>query len=163
MQVSEFWSVSSYCLVDSYQHFRYICHFCFYFTFPLIWAKRNSCLFLVENDMHNLHFSVRDHSCILYCIFIVICYILSLKLICFIRNTHSVFNSHKSFCSMQVVMGVAQLYHHLAPRSEVMVVAKALIRLLRSHREVQSVVLNCIASISTLRKVCICYIYLCCT
>jgi AP-3 complex subunit beta len=51
-------------------------------------------------------------------------------------------------------MGVAQLYHHLAPRSEVMVVAKALIRLLRSHREVQSVVLNCIASISTLRKVC---------
>jgi AP-3 complex subunit beta len=43
-----------------------------------------------------------------------------------------------------------------------MVVAKALIRLLRSHREVQSVVLNCIASISTLRKVCICYMYLCC-
>jgi hypothetical protein len=57
-------------------------------------------------------------------------------------------------------MGVAQLYHHLAPRSEVMVVAKALIRLLRSHREVQSVVLNCIASISTLRKVCIPYICL---
>ena len=57
-------------------------------------------------------------------------------------------------------MGVAQLYHHLAPRSEVMVVAKALIRLLRSHREAQSVVLNCIASISTLRKVCICYVYI---
>lgn len=50
-------------------------------------------------------------------------------------------------------MGVAQLYHHLAPRSEVLVVAKALIRLLRSRREVQSVVLNCIASLSTLRKV----------
>ena len=50
-------------------------------------------------------------------------------------------------------MGVAQLYHHLAPRSEVNVVAKALIRLLRSHREVQSVVLNCIASISIMRKV----------
>jgi len=84
------------------------------------------------------------------------------KLVCFFRNTRLVFNSHKSFRFVQVVMGVAQLYHHLAPRSEVMVVAKALIRLLRSHREVQSVVLNCIASISTLRKVCICYIYLCC-
>ena len=51
-------------------------------------------------------------------------------------------------------MGVAQLYHHLAPRGEVIVVAKALIRLLRSHREVQSIVLNCIASMSTQRKVC---------
>lgn len=51
-----------------------------------------------------------------------------------------------------VVMAVAQLYHHLAPRSEVSVIAKSLIRLLRSHREVQSVVLNCIATISTERK-----------
>ncbi|KAL0271642.1 UNVERIFIED_CONTAM: hypothetical protein PYX00_008670 [Menopon gallinae] len=51
-----------------------------------------------------------------------------------------------------VVMGVAQLYHHLAPRSEVIIVAKALIRLLRCRREVQSVVLNCIASLSTQRK-----------
>lgn len=33
-----------------------------------------------------------------------------------------------------------------------MLVSRALIRLLRSHREVQSVVLSCIASISTLRK-----------
>lgn len=54
---------------------------------------------------------------------------------------------------VQVVMSVAQLYHHLAPRGEVSVVAKSLVRLLRSHREVQSVVLNCIASISTIRKV----------
>ena len=133
----------------------------FLYHFPTHLSKKNSCLFLVENDMHNLHFSLRDHSCILYCMFIVICH-LSVKLLCFVRNTHLVFNSHKSFCFVQVVMGVAQLYHHLAPRSEVMVVAKALIRLLRSHREVQSVVLNCIASISTLRKVCVCYIYLCC-
>ncbi|CAH1404204.1 unnamed protein product [Nezara viridula] len=51
-----------------------------------------------------------------------------------------------------VVMAVAQLYHHLAPRSEVSAIAKSLIRLLRSHREVQSVVLNCIATISTERK-----------
>ncbi|XP_043235476.1 AP-3 complex subunit beta-2-like isoform X1 [Amphibalanus amphitrite] len=52
-----------------------------------------------------------------------------------------------------VVMGVAQLYHHLAPRSEVSLVTKAMIRLLRSHREVQSVVLTCIASMTTQRKV----------
>lgn len=51
-----------------------------------------------------------------------------------------------------VVMAVAQLYHHVAPRSEVVVVSKALIRLLRSHKEVQSVVLTCIASMSLSRK-----------
>lgn len=51
-----------------------------------------------------------------------------------------------------VVMTVAQLYHHIAPRTEVDVVAKALIRLLRSYKEVQSVVLTCIASMSTQRK-----------
>ncbi|KAF0294122.1 AP-3 complex subunit beta-1 [Amphibalanus amphitrite] len=54
--------------------------------------------------------------------------------------------------NLQVVMGVAQLYHHLAPRSEVSLVTKAMIRLLRSHREVQSVVLTCIASMTTQRK-----------
>lgn len=51
-----------------------------------------------------------------------------------------------------VVMTVAQLYHHVAPRNEVAIVAKALIRLLRSYKEVQSVVLTCIASMSTQRK-----------
>ncbi|XP_039299668.1 AP-3 complex subunit beta-2-like [Nilaparvata lugens] len=51
-----------------------------------------------------------------------------------------------------VVMSVCRLYHHLAPRSEVGIVTKSLIRLLRSHREVQSVVLNCIASMSLSRK-----------
>lgn len=51
-----------------------------------------------------------------------------------------------------VVMIVAQLYHHVAPLNEVAVVAKALIRLLRSYKEVQSVVLTCIASMSTQRK-----------
>lgn len=49
-------------------------------------------------------------------------------------------------------MTVAQLYHHVAPRNEVALVAKALIRLLRSHKEVQSVVLTSIASMSTQRK-----------
>ncbi|XP_058128735.1 AP-3 complex subunit beta-2 [Anopheles ziemanni] len=51
-----------------------------------------------------------------------------------------------------VVMAVAQLYHHVAPRNEVEIVAKALIRLLRSYKEVQSVVLTCIASMSIERK-----------
>lgn len=51
-----------------------------------------------------------------------------------------------------VVMIVVQLYHHVAPRNEVNLVAKALIRLLRSHKEVQSVVLTSIASMSTQRK-----------
>lgn len=51
-----------------------------------------------------------------------------------------------------VVMSVAQLYHHIAPKDEVTVVAKALIRLLRSHKEVQSVVLTCIVSMSVERK-----------
>ncbi|XP_052235649.1 AP-3 complex subunit beta-2-like [Dreissena polymorpha] len=47
-----------------------------------------------------------------------------------------------------VVMAVAQLYHHCAPRSEVIVVAKSLIRLLRSSPEVQYVVLSNIATMS---------------
>lgn len=51
-----------------------------------------------------------------------------------------------------VVMAVAQLYHHIAPKNDVMVVAKALIRLLRSRREVQSIVLTCIASMTLNRK-----------
>lgn len=37
-------------------------------------------------------------------------------------------------CNFQVVMAVAQLYFHLAPKAEVGVIAKALVRLLRSHR-----------------------------
>lgn len=65
-----------------------------------------------------------------------------------LRNTKPLLQSRNA----SVVMSVAQLYHHAAPRSEVIVAAKALIRLLRSHREVQSVVLHCIASISITRK-----------
>lgn len=51
-----------------------------------------------------------------------------------------------------VVMSVAQLYHHIAPKNDVMLVAKALIRLLRSRREVQSIVLTTIASMTLSRK-----------
>lgn len=50
-------------------------------------------------------------------------------------------------------MAVAQLYYHLAPSADVSIVARALIRLLRSHREVQIVALNTIASMSVNRKV----------
>lgn len=66
-----------------------------------------------------------------------------------LRNTKPLLQSRNA----SVVMAVAQLYHHAAPRSEVMIAAKALIRLLRGHREVQSIVLHCIASISITRKV----------
>ncbi|KAG7166653.1 AP-3 complex subunit beta-1-like 1 [Homarus americanus] len=41
---------------------------------------------------------------------------------------------------------------HIAPRTEVSLVARALVRLLRSHREIQAVVLTNIASMSTRRK-----------
>lgn len=51
-----------------------------------------------------------------------------------------------------VVMSVAQLYHHIAPKNDVMLVAKALIRLLRGRKEVQSIVLTCVASMTLNRK-----------
>lgn len=51
-----------------------------------------------------------------------------------------------------VVMAVARVYHHLAPTNEVGIVARSLVRLLRSHREVQTVVLSNIATMSSTRK-----------
>jgi AP-3 complex subunit beta len=47
-----------------------------------------------------------------------------------------------------VVMGVASLYHYLAPKLEQQRIAKALIRILKGRREVQFVVLNGIASMA---------------
>lgn len=49
-------------------------------------------------------------------------------------------------------MAVAQLYHHCAPKAEVGVVARSLIRLLRSHREIQYVVLSNVATMAAKRK-----------
>ncbi|KAG8155724.1 hypothetical protein JTE90_012952 [Oedothorax gibbosus] len=49
-------------------------------------------------------------------------------------------------------MGVVQLYYYLAPRTEVSTVAKALIRLTKSHREIQSVILSTIATLTTRYK-----------
>lgn len=51
-----------------------------------------------------------------------------------------------------VIMAIAKVYHHLAPASEVGIVVKALVRLLRSHREVQTIVLSNIVTISLQRK-----------
>ena len=65
-----------------------------------------------------------------------------------LRNTKTLLQSRNA----SVVIAVAQLHHHLAPKSDVGVVARALIRLLRSHREVQTVALHSIASMSVQRK-----------
>ena len=44
-------------------------------------------------------------------------------------------SSHVSgFLCVQVVMAVAQLYHHVAPSNEIGIIVKPLIRLLKSHR-----------------------------
>ncbi|XP_041375514.1 AP-3 complex subunit beta-2-like [Gigantopelta aegis] len=51
-----------------------------------------------------------------------------------------------------VVMAVAQLYYHCAPKAEVGVVSKSLIRLLRNHKEIQYVVLSNIATMTIRRK-----------
>ncbi|XP_065060461.1 AP-3 complex subunit beta-1-like [Rhopilema esculentum] len=52
-----------------------------------------------------------------------------------------------------VVMAVVKLYYYCAPSSEVHIVVRAMIRLLRSHREVQTVILSNIATMSVTRKV----------
>ncbi|CDR03171.1 unnamed protein product [Oncorhynchus mykiss] len=49
-----------------------------------------------------------------------------------LRNTKPLLQSRNA----AVVMAVAQLYFHLAPKAEVGVIAKALVRLMRSHRSV---------------------------
>uniref|UniRef100_A0A667X7E6 AP-3 complex subunit beta n=1 Tax=Myripristis murdjan TaxID=586833 RepID=A0A667X7E6_9TELE len=65
-----------------------------------------------------------------------------------LRNTKPLLQSRNT----AVVMSVAQLYWHLAPKHEVSVVTKSLVRLLRSHREVQYIVLQNIATMSIQRK-----------
>ncbi|KAL5004173.1 hypothetical protein ScPMuIL_017629 [Solemya velum] len=65
-----------------------------------------------------------------------------------LRQTKPLLSSRNA----SVVMAVAQLYHHCAPKSEIGTVAKALIRLLRGHKEVQYVVLSNIATMTIRRK-----------
>jgi len=61
-----------------------------------------------------------------------------------LRSTKPLLQSRNA----SVVMATAQLYWHMAPRAEVTIVAKSLVRLLRSHNEVQAIVLNSIASMT---------------
>uniref|UniRef100_A0A8C5E6Q7 AP-3 complex subunit beta n=1 Tax=Gouania willdenowi TaxID=441366 RepID=A0A8C5E6Q7_GOUWI len=65
-----------------------------------------------------------------------------------LRNTKPLLQSRNT----AVVMAVAQLYWHLAPKQEVCIVTKSLVRLLRSHREVQFIVLQNIATMTIQRK-----------
>uniref|UniRef100_A0A8B9G0C7 Adaptor related protein complex 3 subunit beta 1 n=1 Tax=Amazona collaria TaxID=241587 RepID=A0A8B9G0C7_9PSIT len=65
-----------------------------------------------------------------------------------LRNTKPLLQSRNA----AVVMAVSQLYWHLAPKSEASVVSKSLVRLLRSNREVQYIVLQNIATMSIQRK-----------
>uniref|UniRef100_A0A8C8BP08 AP-3 complex subunit beta n=1 Tax=Otus sunia TaxID=257818 RepID=A0A8C8BP08_9STRI len=65
-----------------------------------------------------------------------------------LRNTKPLLQSRNA----AVVMAVAQLYWHLAPKSEASIVSKSLVRLLHSNREVQYIVLQNIATMSIQRK-----------
>ncbi|OPJ90502.1 AP-3 complex subunit beta-1 isoform X2 [Patagioenas fasciata] len=65
-----------------------------------------------------------------------------------LRNTKPLLQSRNA----AVVMAVAQLYWHSAPKSEAGIVSKSLVRLLRSNREVQYIVLQNIATMSIQRK-----------
>ncbi|XP_017772392.1 PREDICTED: AP-3 complex subunit beta-2 [Nicrophorus vespilloides] len=51
-----------------------------------------------------------------------------------------------------VVMAVAQMYHHIGPKSETIAAVKALVRLLRSNPEVQELVLKTILTMTVTRK-----------
>ncbi len=50
-------------------------------------------------------------------------------------------------------MAVSQLYHHIAPSNEVGIIVKPIIRLLKHHVEVQTIVLSNIATMSAERSV----------
>lgn len=65
-----------------------------------------------------------------------------------LRSTKPLLQSRNA----SVVMATSQLYWHLAPKPEIQIVAKALVRLLRSHYEVQAIVLNSIAAMTIQEK-----------
>uniref|UniRef100_A0A8D2LX39 AP-3 complex subunit beta n=1 Tax=Varanus komodoensis TaxID=61221 RepID=A0A8D2LX39_VARKO len=60
-----------------------------------------------------------------------------------LRNTKPLLQSRNA----AVVMSVAQLYFHLAPKAEVGVIAKALVRLLRSHRSCLQAMISLLLSL----------------
>ncbi|XP_063718374.1 AP-3 complex subunit beta-2-like isoform X5 [Symsagittifera roscoffensis] len=61
-----------------------------------------------------------------------------------LRNAKPLLQSRNS----AVVMTVCQMYYYLAPRSEMNCIVKPMIRLLKSHREIQAVVLNWLVTFS---------------
>ena len=61
-----------------------------------------------------------------------------------LRSAKPLLNSRNA----SVVLATAALYWHLAPRQEIQVAARSITRLLRSHNEVQAIVLNSIASMT---------------
>lgn len=65
-----------------------------------------------------------------------------------LRNCQPLLQSRNS----AVVMAIAKVYYHVAPANEIGVVVKALVRLLRSHAEVQTVVLSNIVTMSLQHK-----------
>ncbi|XP_067931341.1 AP-3 complex subunit beta-2-like [Watersipora subatra] len=65
-----------------------------------------------------------------------------------LKSSKPLLNSRNS----ATVMAVVQLYYHCAPKSEVGLVARAMIRLLRSHKEIQFIVLSNIATLALNRR-----------
>ncbi|XP_075252326.1 AP-3 complex subunit beta-1-like isoform X4 [Convolutriloba macropyga] len=66
-----------------------------------------------------------------------------------LRNSKPLLQSRNS----AVVMTVCQMYYYLAPRSEINCIVKPMIRLLKSHREIQAIVLNWLVTFSRNHKV----------
>ena len=65
-----------------------------------------------------------------------------------LRNSKPLLQSRNS----AVVMTMCQMYFYLAPRSEVHLIVKPMIRLLKSHREIQAIVLNMLVTFSKTHK-----------
>ena len=61
-----------------------------------------------------------------------------------LRSSKSLLHSRNS----SVVLAVVQLYYHLAPKCELAIVVRPMTRLLKSHREIRTIVLSNIATIS---------------
>ena len=61
-----------------------------------------------------------------------------------LRSSKSLLQSRNS----SVVLAVVQLYYHLAPENELPIIVRPMTRLLKSHREIKTIVLSNIATIS---------------
>lgn len=108
-------------------------------------------------------FSLPPSSSLCYALLCCLSAMLCCAMLCSLSLTHT----HTDVCLslLQVVMAVAAIYWHLAPRAEVGRVVKPLVRLLGVHREIDYVVLANIATMAAERPVrCIdyiTYVYVC--